>query len=71
MTKFYAIHLNEKFKFGGTMWVKKSSRTARVLEPNGETGRVFYFSLKEVVQWDFKWFDEWAVDSGKKSEVAS
>ena len=70
MTKFYAIELNEKFKFGGTMWVKKSSRTARVLEPGGEIGRVFYFSLNEQVQWDFKWFDEWAVDNGKKSEVA-
>lgn len=44
-TIFCALRLGQRFDVNGTIWVKKSNRTASL----EENGRIFYFGDKERV----------------------
>jgi len=45
-TTFDLLPLNQRFTSGGTVWIKKSSRTAFPVEAKNRT---FYFSKSEYV----------------------
>jgi hypothetical protein len=51
MQQFKDLNTLSVFTFGGTKWVKQSSRTAHVY---GTPNRWFYFGLKEYVRKDTK-----------------
>ena len=46
-TTFKELNIHTVFYFGGTKWVKQSSRTAHVY---GTPSRFFYFGMKEQVR---------------------
>ena len=54
MMKFSKLEIGQRFKYGGTYYVKKSSRTASVLKYDGASKEAssiwFYFSMKDEVE---------------------
>ena len=49
MTKFTNVSKGARFVFGGNLWIKQSSRTARIIEPTEYSGRWFYFGAQDNV----------------------
>jgi hypothetical protein len=49
MTNFKDVKAGAKFAFGGNLWVKQSTRTARIIEPAAYSGRWFYFGATDNV----------------------
>lgn len=42
---FHELNINDKFMFNGNLWIKKSTRTARLPQYNN---RLFYFHKNET-----------------------
>lgn len=52
--EFYKLQIGQRFEFAGTSYVKKSSRTASILQFNGDnmlpSALWFYFGQSEKVK---------------------
>ena len=50
MANFKDLKAGAKFAYGGNLWVKQSTRTARIIKPSDYSGRWFYFGAQDNVQ---------------------
>lgn len=52
---FKDVRIGQAFRFNGNLWVKSSTRTARL----AENDRVFYFSKNDVVEFEQDFNEIW------------
>ena len=46
---FEDVEAGSEFEMGGNLWVKQSTRTARIVKPVEYSGRWFYFSKRDKI----------------------
>ena len=47
---FEDIRIGRKFERNGLLWIKKSTRTASIVEPAEHSGRSFYFRNRDLIK---------------------
>ena len=50
MINFQDLKEGAQFAYGGNLWVKQSTRTARIIAPEYIAGRWFYFGAQDNVK---------------------
>ena len=50
MINFQDLKEGAQFAYGGNLWVKQSTRTARITAPEYIAGRWFYFGAQDNVK---------------------